>query len=286
MMLRSDLPASNEDLRTALYAGDVFRLPPSDASRHVVADSVEAVEAELGTDMRHAQFRLGDEDFFAAVGRLRKQLYTTEPFHDLLRQMLRDAAFDPARIAFDPFRLRVVAHKGFEDPRAAPIYYAHRDTWYAHSQAEITWWIPLHDVTEAETFAFYPDWFARPVGNNSEEFDHDRWTKHGPSLRIGWQDARHGASHLYPGHVGDLEPGTVVSFAAKEAEVVLFAGSHFHQTRKNSTGRTRFSIDFRSVHLDDHAAGRGAPNVDNRSTGSALGDYTISTDSSSPKRGG
>ena len=30
---------------------------------------------------------------------------------------------------------------------------------------------------------------------------------------------------------------------------------------------------FRMVDLEDHQHGRGAPNVDNRSTGSAVGDY-------------
>ena len=38
-------------------------------------------------------------------------------------------------------------------------------------------------------------------------------------------------------------------------------------------GATRFSVDFRTVHLGDHRAGLGAPNVDNHSTGSALKDY-------------
>jgi hypothetical protein len=50
-------------------------------------------------------------------------------------------------------------------------------------------------------------------------------------------------------------------------------GAHFHQTRKNATGRTRFSLDFRTVDLADHEAGVGAPNVDNRSTGSTVRDY-------------
>ncbi len=184
-----------------------------------------------------------------------------------------ELGFNLSRIAFDPIRLRVVMHRGHENPRAAPLYLAHRDTWYAHSQAEISWWIALHDVSEEETFVFHPDWFDRPVSNNSECFDHDAWTRHGPDLRIGWQHPEHGRQHLYPGLIGDLPPGREVGFSARAGQVLLFAGAHFHQTRKNATGRTRFSLDFRTVDLEDHQAGRGAPNVDNRSTGSALGDY-------------
>jgi ectoine hydroxylase-related dioxygenase (phytanoyl-CoA dioxygenase family) len=179
-------------------------------------------------------------------------------------------------------RLRVVPHRGFENPRAAPIYYAHRDTWYAHSQAEITWWVPLHDVTQEETFVFYPDYFAVPVGNNSEEFDHDQWVAQGTSLKIGWQNREAGRTYLYPGQVGELNPGREWALSARAGEVVLFSGAHFHQTRQNTTGRTRFSLDFRTVHLDDHNAGIGAPNVDNRSRGSAVRDYVQPTTTLTP----
>jgi hypothetical protein len=272
-MLCHDLPATSADCRRELYRGTIFLLPPTPATRQLVQDASAAVEQELGGEARLAQFRLSEEEFFSQVGRLRKLFYTTPEYHDAVRRVVSECGFDPDGLAFDPIRLRVVAHNGHENPRAAPIYYAHRDTWYAHSQAEITWWLPLHDVSEAETLVFYPDWFDRPVGNNSECFDYETWTRHGASLRIGWQDYEHGRQHLYPGHVGELRPGREINFSAYAGQLLVFAGAHFHQTRKNGTGRTRFSLDFRTVDLEDHRAGRGAPNVDNRSTGSALVDY-------------
>jgi hypothetical protein len=271
-------PADNHVFRQALYAGTVFRLPATATSLRVVERATALIQEELGpSPIREAQFRYGDEEWFARIGRLRKAIYTGAEFHDLVRAILRECGFEVARTAFDPMRLRVVTHKGFENPRAAPIYYAHRDTWYAHSQAEITWWIPLHDVREEETFVFYPDHFSSPVPNNSEEFDYDRWVQHGASLRIGWQNPDAGQTHVYPGQVGSFDPGTTLSFAAHAGEVVLFAGAHFHQTCRNATGRTRFSLDFRTVHLGDHGQGIGAPNVDNRSTGSAVREYVQPT---------
>src|SRR5262249_37066083 len=96
--------------------------------------------------------------------------------------------------------------------------------------------------------------------------------RQGSSLRVGWQNPEHGAKHLYPGQVGALEPGRVLSFSARAGEVLLFAGAHFHQTRRNTTGLTRFSLDFRTVDLEDHAQGRGAPNVATRPTGPAVRD--------------
>ena len=64
-----------------------------------------------------------------------------------------------------------------------------------------------------------------------------------------------------------------MGFSCKRAESLLFAGTHLHGTRPHAEALTRFSLDFRLVHLPDHAAGRGAPLVDVRCRGSALPDY-------------
>ena len=31
----------------------------------------------------------------------------------------------------------------------------------------IVWWIAIHDVPEEQTFEIYPDWFLRPVSNDT-----------------------------------------------------------------------------------------------------------------------
>ena len=272
-LFRTEPQADEAAFRLALYKGEIFRLPANAVTNRLVARVNQLLEGELGGNPREAQFRISDAEFFERIGRLRKAIYTELPFHRAVGDVLRSFGFDPGRAALDPIRLRVISHKGFENPAAAPIYYAHRDTWYAHSQAELTWWIPLHDVSEVETFEFYPDWFDKAVPNNSEAFDYDEWTRHGASLRVGWQNPNDGRTHTFPGQTGEFDPGTRVGFDAKCGDVVIFAGAHFHQTRKNATGRTRFSIDFRTVDRSDHEAGVGAPNADNRSTGSAVRDY-------------
>ena len=42
-------------------------------------------------------------------------------------------------------------------------------------------------------------------------------------------------------------------------ELLCFSGAHLHASRPNRTGRTRISIDLRTVDVMD---GQGAPNVD------------------------
>jgi hypothetical protein len=60
--------------------------------------------------------------------------------------------------------------------------------------------------------------------------------------------------------------------------VLLFSAAQMHSSVPNNSGKTRFSIDFRTVNIDDVAARRGAPNVDSACTGTTMGDYLRGTD--------
>jgi ectoine hydroxylase-related dioxygenase (phytanoyl-CoA dioxygenase family) len=55
--------------------------------------------------------------------------------------------------------------------------------------------------------------------------------------------------------------------------LIVFSGAHLHETVPNTSGAARYSIDFRTVHLDDVLARRGAVNIDSRSTGTTMRDY-------------
>ena len=274
--IRETLPADIALARQALYDGSLFKLAPTRASEQLVQNGRDVIASELGgQDIREIPSRLDGNTWFSRIGNVRRALFLGEDFHGRVRDLIASYGFDPARTEFDPLRLRAIAHRGHENPRAAPVYYAHRDTWYAHSQAIVTWWVPLDDLCEEETFELYPDRFREAVPNDSEVFDYDGWVRDGRSLKIGWQDPEAGQRARYPSVIGEPDAGRAVAFSCRRAQTLLFSGSHFHKTRPQATGRARFSLDFRTVDLDDHARGLGAPNVDNRSRGSALPDYTM-----------
>jgi ectoine hydroxylase-related dioxygenase (phytanoyl-CoA dioxygenase family) len=266
------LPEPNDAARTALYEGRVFMLSAFPETLQLAACVRERLVENLGSDFRHTQFQVSPDEYFARIGVLRKQIYTAPHFHKLVEAIIRATGFELSETAYDPARLRVVAHAGHENPAAAPVYYGHRDTWYSNSQSMITWWIPLHDVTAAESFEFYPDDYLRPVMNDSERFDFDEWVSEGQEKRIGWQRRETGLTATYP-ELRETPQGHRCPVEARTGELLLFSGQHLHQTQKNMTGQTRFSLDFRTVHVNDHKSGVGAPNVDNRSTGSSLVQY-------------
>jgi hypothetical protein len=59
---------------------------------------------------------------------------------------------------------------------------------------------------------------------------------------------------------------------------MLFSGAQLHTTVPNTSGRTRFSIDFRTVNIRDVEAVAGAANVDSECSGTNLGDFLRATD--------
>ncbi len=82
--------------------------------------------------------------------------------------------------------------------------------------------------------------------------------------------------HPKPTEIVEWDPSIVV--IAAPGAPLLFSASHLHSSIPNTSNETRFSIDFRVVNLKDLRALEGAPNLDCRCTGSAIGDYLRMSD--------
>lgn len=269
--------ADSAALLAALYAGEILLSPGTSAARALAADAMEAVRsafADVG-DPALAQFELSNDDFFGRVKGLRREFYMGPAWRERVVATILAAGLDPARTAYDPLKLRVVQSGGPKDPAAAPVFQAHRDVWYSHPSCLVTWWIALHDASHEETFAFYPDYLGSVVPNDSERFDYGDWVKDGPDLKIGWQDIEAGRTAVFPSLTGEIEsrPEAELGFGPGAGDELLFAGAHLHRTLAHDSGRTRFSVDFRVIDTLHAACGTGAPLVDSRCLGSAVGDY-------------
>ena len=125
--------------------------------------------------------------------------------------------------------------------------------------------------------AFHPRYWSEPVKNGSAEFNYYEWNSVGRkdaakhvksdtassrSRRSRWSSIRRCGSITQPGGI------------------VIFSAAHMHSTVPNTTGRARYSIDFRTVNRADLEAGRSAPNVDTACTGTSLRDFVRGSDGS------
>src|SRR5262249_5250161 len=62
------------------------------------------------------------------------------------------------------------------------------------------------------------------------------------------------------------------------AGAYMFSAAQMHSTVPNTSRVTRYSVDFRTVNLDDVESGTGAPNIDSACTGSSIGDFLRASD--------
>jgi hypothetical protein len=272
--IETTAPSDPAAFRDAVYRGRVFRMAATPASLAFATELLARVAQELETSLDGVR-DVGPADLLVRLARLRDALRSDPSVIERARVMLGSLGVAVDEQAIDHPRVRAILHRGHETPAAAPAYVAHRDTWYANPRAQINWWLALHDVDPDQTFEIFPDLLEHPVDNDSARFDYDAWL-----ALAGWQNPNRDPRAAYPAGVVPEEARSL-GFSAKRGEVLVFAGGHLHRTRRNVSGRTRFSVDVRTVHLADHRAGRGANVVDARCTGDAMRDYLFPPASSS-----
>lgn len=118
--------------------------------------------------------------------------------------------------------------------------------------------------------SIFPGYWDKAVQNSSEDFDYQEWCETGRKLAV-QQVAVDARKHPLPLQPINLE--SEIRFAGGPGDLLLFSAAQLHATAPNTSGQTRFSIDFRTVDIDDLLNNRGAPNIDGKARGSTLGDF-------------
>jgi len=250
--------------RRAIFRGEIVWRDACDASRALARIALRhaATAFECDADMLPTVHEHHD-DPWARTCAARAAIASDPAAHAASVELARALGFDRASLAFDAPRLRVVAPKAHQRPAAARAYYMHRDTWYGSPTTQVNVWVPLFDVDEHDSFAIWPSAFGTRVDNDSASFDYARFTSRGGFQSAAVIDAAYPRALVMP-------PGSAFHVRARAGEVVAFSAAHLHATTPNETKRTRLSVDVRFVDLGDR---EGAPDGDNASKGSAVGDY-------------
>lgn len=193
-----------------------------------------------------------------------------------VRAVARALGCEPGRIHADVPKLRTAFPQGGLSTGIAYAFQIHRDTWYSAPKAQLNWWMPVWPVAENNIMEFYPRGFGARVENNSGDYDY--YVANGWRERIrdfsGESDLR-----VHPAPLDGRRPDdTRLTVVPPLGGIMLFSGDQLHASIPNTSGVTRYSIDFRTVHVDDVHAGVGAPVADVACTGTALRDFKRMTD--------
>ena len=262
----------NDDARRKLiYDGDLFVYSANEHSMALVEVARKLIaEAFPGLDPRTAQHRYDVREFAKVLSKLKPAFIHHPDCKKIMPKMLEAIGCDLDQTHFDIPRMRSSTSDDYLTSGIAYAFHPHRDTWYSAPMCQINWWIPIFDIEPGNAMAFHPNYWNRSVMNDSETYNYQEWNaklRFNAAEQVG-KDER---PQPKPQEALALEPSTVV--VTPPGGMLLFSAAQLHSSIPNRTGQTRYSIDFRCVHLGDLIAKRGARNVDSKCTGSAINDY-------------
>jgi hypothetical protein len=270
-------PAMDDDTRRHhLYQGDLFVFSPRPATLALIEHARGMVEDAFGgRDPRTVQYDMPVEDFVGVLAPLKPAFIHHPRTKALVKAMLTDLGCDPEQTYFDVPRLRTMAHGEYLKAGLAYQFHAHRDTWFSAPHQQLNWWLPVYEIESENCMAFHPGYFDTPVRNSSAGYDYEQWSKTGRK-EAAKQVKKETRKQPQPEEPLELQPD--VRVVTPPGGTLVFSAAQLHSTVPNTTSRTRFSIDFRTVSLDDLVDGVSAPNVDSECSGTTLRDFLRASD--------
>lgn len=266
---------SDAERRERLYDGDVVILSPTPSSQKLVSLAQQMLEEAFAPhDPRDIHNHMSAEDVAAILSTLKPNFIHHPDCKRLIPQIMKEHGVDLDRLYFDVPRMRSAYPSHFLSSGIAYAFHPHRDTWYSAPACQLNWWMPIYPILAKNAMRFYPRHFSESVTNNSEVYNYYDWNSKNRAAA-----AQHVKSDTreQPKPQQSLDQ-TTVRFLPPPGGIIIFSGAQLHETVPNTTDVARYSIDFRTVDLDDARARRGAPNVDSRCTGTTMRDYLHATD--------
>jgi hypothetical protein len=132
----------------------------------------------------------------------------------------------------------------------------------------VNWWLPVFEVREDNAMRFDLGSFDHAVTNSSAEFDYYQ----NNTARLSTASQISSERQIRPAALKHSPTDDLIVIPPPGA-VMLFSGAQLHASIPNTSGASRFSVDFRTVDVADLFAGRGAPLVDAHSTGTSIRDF-------------
>lgn len=262
--------------RQRLYAGQVMVYPATPSSIAFIEHAREMIAEGFGPrDPETAQFDMPVEEFVAVLAELKPTFIHHPRSKELIRVLLAEFGCDPDQTYFDVPRLRTSTSDSYLTSGISYAFHPHRDTWYSAPFSQINWWLPIFPVVPENVMAFHPRYWSQPVRNGSSRYDYDEWNR--ASRHTAVQHIRDDTREQ-PKPEEPIELDPQVRVVPEVGGLLMFSGNQLHSTVPNTSGRTRYSIDFRTVYLPDVVNRHEAPNVDSECTGTTLRDFLRARD--------
>jgi hypothetical protein len=266
-----DQTFDSAESRNRIYDGQILVTSPRSATMRIVNQAREVLENGFpGVDPRDAQYHMEVERFAAILAQLKPAFIHGASSWRSIADSLIDLGWDAERTYLDVPRLRISTSDGYLVSGVAYAHHPHRDTWWSAPLQQLNFWMPIYEFASESAMAFHPRYWHEAVRNDSSLFNYYDWNTN---------QRKNASAHVksdtrwQPHALEDLQLQPELRLVCNPGSFLAFSGAQLHSTVPNTSGRTRFSVDFRVVDIEDVESGRGAPNRDSAPHGTSLRDF-------------
>ena len=271
-----DAKTTDDARRKNLYKGSLFVQSPSPCALklcQLAKDMIE--EAFHPLDPLTLHQTLPVEHCVEKLAVLKPQFIHHQKAKEYIQGMLAEAGCDLEKTYFDVPRLRTAFPGDYLKSGIAYAFHPHRDIWYSAPVCQINWWMPVYPLSSKNCMAIHPGYWDHPLKNSSSTYNYQKWNL---------ESRQNAAQHIKtdtrvqpkPEEPVQMEPQ--LRLVSEVGGAFLFSAAQLHSTVPNTSPHIRYSIDFRTVHLEDVLNRVGAPNIDSACTGTTMYDYLRGTD--------
>lgn len=263
---------SDEERRERVFRGAIFIHSAQPGIAQLAAWARELIEDAFHgvPDILQAHRHLSVQEFIRRASPL-KGRFTNDPrTKRLCQELIETLGADPGRTYFDLPRLRLIPPREYLSAGVSYNYAPHRDTWYAHPRQLVNFWAPLFDTEESTVMTMFIDQFRRPVQNSSASWNYDDWLR---NSRFSAAQNVQSEQRAHPLPLEAVGGTTQLRLVLNGGDVMIFSTCQLHASTPNATDFVRYSLDLRTLNIDDLLLDRGPENVDGLATGSTLPDF-------------
>lgn len=275
-LIQLDSRLSEDKRRDALYQGKLFVTSPDTTTLAFCAFANNLIIDAFGsTDPETAQYEMQAEEFVEILKLLKPRFIHHPKTKSFIQAILQQSGCDMDKTYFDLPRLRTSTSDNYLTSGIAYAFHPHRDTWCSAPMNQINWWMPVYEIEMGNCLALHPAYWAKSIKNTSHQFSYQEWI---------YESRKNSANHIiqdkreHPKPLEKVDLSSQLRMVVNPGGIISFSGAHLHSSVPNYSGKTRFSIDFRTVHIDDLIKGNGAKNIDTVCQDSSLGDFLRASD--------
>jgi hypothetical protein len=249
---------SSRELGERIFAGDIliFRQVPALASLCREIDRL--VREGLGdADPETVEARLSPDVFLARVRALRSRVRADKALLRQFGEAVAQAGLPPDDAYFDSLQLRLVPSSARHQARRIMPLAPHRDSWGSNIPQQINWWAPLYPLAPTRSIVIFPEYWTRPIANDSAQWDYHE-------LKRRMEEGRIEGYPVLPTATVPPRPEEGLAILIEPGDLLCFSAAHLHGSIADASGITRFSLETRTVSASHARAGIGAPNIDGR----------------------